>query len=77
MKFGALPQDRLAGIDLSLPKEPESNALVLPGTRAANPNFILVLPSGVIAVGQEKFIHPKHRLHNSGSCIHAIFQQLN
>ena len=41
MKFGALPQESLRGIDLSLPKEPESNALVLPGVRAANPKFYI------------------------------------
>jgi uncharacterized protein YecE (DUF72 family) len=41
MKFGALPEDHLTGIDLSLPKEPESNALVLPGARPANPKFYI------------------------------------
>lgn len=41
MKFGALPQESLRGLDLSLPKEPQSNALVLPGIRAANPKFYI------------------------------------
>jgi uncharacterized protein YecE (DUF72 family) len=41
MKFGALPEDRLAGIDLSLPEEPASNAIMLPGSRAANPKFYI------------------------------------
>lgn len=41
MKFGALPEDRLAGIDLSLPKEPPGNTMVLPGVRAAHPKFYM------------------------------------
>ena len=41
MKFGALPTDRLAGIDLSLPKEPVSNTLVLPGARVPHPKFYI------------------------------------
>jgi uncharacterized protein YecE (DUF72 family) len=41
MKFGALPQNRLADIDLSLPKEPISNALILPGARALHPKFYI------------------------------------
>lgn len=41
MKFGALPQASLASIDLSLPKEPMSNALVLPGARALHPKFYI------------------------------------
>jgi uncharacterized protein YecE (DUF72 family) len=41
MKFGALSQDSLTGIDLSLLKEPMSNALVLPGRRALHPKFYI------------------------------------
>ena len=41
MKFGALPEYRLAGMDLSLPKEPPDNAVVLPGVRAAHPKFYM------------------------------------
>jgi uncharacterized protein YecE (DUF72 family) len=41
MKFGAVPENRLTSIDLSLPKEPFINELVLTGARAADPKVYI------------------------------------
>jgi uncharacterized protein YecE (DUF72 family) len=41
MKFGAVPEHLLSGIDLRLPPEPVSNAAVLPGKRVLNPKVYI------------------------------------
>jgi len=41
MKFGAVPQSQLAGMNLSLPPEPPANKLVLPGVRKAHPKVYI------------------------------------
>ncbi len=41
MKFGAVPDERLSAINLSLPKEPDSNKLVLTGKRVPHPKVYI------------------------------------
>jgi hypothetical protein len=41
MKFGAVSEEHLPFIDFSLPKEPESNDLILTGKRKEDPKVYI------------------------------------
>lgn len=49
MKFGTLPDEQLSSVSFTLPPDPEGNAAVLPGIRAASPR---------IYVGSGNWGHP-------------------
>lgn len=59
MKFGAVPVHQLSSLDLSLPKEPFINTLVLPGIRAADPKVYIGAASWGNASWNGKVFPPK------------------